>query len=434
MYALLTTLALFALILMLTRVKVPLWTAVLLAAAVVGPLFGLTPGESVRGLADGALEPTTLALLVITVLLLVLSRMMKDSGQMERLVALAGLLLRRPAIAMAALPALIGLLPMPGGALFSAPMVESAAGDTRVPGGQLSAINYWFRHIWEHWWPLYPGVILAMTLSETPLGTFVLCQLPLGVGMAVAGLLLFRETDRELHVRGPKPQPGTWRKLLRTTSSIWIILVVWGAATAAVAAAGPESIPAALRPVVSRYVPITSGLVVSLLWTARLNGTGLRALTSAFATRSPYTMALLVLTIMVFRHMLDISGAASRIAGELTALNIPVELVVMVLPFVAGLVTGLAVGFVGTSFPIVLALVAALPGDVWLAPYVALAYACGHLGQMLSPLHVCHVMSNRYFRTGFGPVYRRILPAAGLALTLAMVYFLVLRWAGLAGD
>ena len=136
---------------------------------------------------------------------------------------------------------------------------------------------------------------------------------------------------------------------------------------------------------------------------------------------------LLVLCIMVFRHMLGVTGAAPRIARELTALRVPVELVVMVLPFIAGLVTGLAVGFVGTSFPIVIALVAAMPGDVPLHPYVALAYAFGHLGQMLSPLHVCHVMSNRYFNTGFGPVYRQILPAAGLTAALAMTYFLILR-------
>jgi len=429
-YALLTTLGLFALILVLARLRVPLSLAVLLAAIAVGPLFGLTIQESLRGLVAGALQPTVLALLVITVLLLVLSRMMKDSGQMERIVSLARSFLRRPAIAMAALPALIGLLPMPGGALFSAPMVESAAGAPRMPGGHLSAINYWFRHIWEHWWPLYPGVILAMTLTESPLGTFVVCQLPLGAGMAVAGLLLFRGTHHDLHTTGRMPDPGTRRELLRATSSIWLILLVWGAATAAMAMVDLEPLPAAVRTVFAKYVPLTVGLVVSLFWTARLNGTGMRSLARAFGRRSPYTMALLVLSIMVFRHMLDISGAAPRIARELTALHVPVELVVMVLPFIAGLVTGIAVGFVGTSFPIVLALVAGLPGDAWLRPYVALAYACGHLGQMLSPLHVCHVMSNRYFKTGFGPVYRRILPPAGLTVALAMTYFLLLRWIG----
>ncbi len=430
MYALLTVLGLFALILTMARLKVPLSIAVLSAALAVGPLFGLTVADSIRGLVEGALQPMTLALLVITVLLLVLSRMMKDGEQMERIVSLARALLRRPAIAMAVLPALIGLLPMPGGALFSAPMVESAAGKTRVPGAHLSAVNYWFRHIWEHWWPLYPGVILAMTLTERSLGAFAVCQFPLGVGMGLAGVLLFRGTHQDLHTTGSPPDPGTRRKLLRATSSIWVILIVWGAVTAVVRVFPLEALPEVIRPVVARYVPITLGLVVSLVWTARLNRQGPRAFARAFARPSPYAMAWLVLCIMVFRHMLDATGAAPRIAEELTALHVPVALIAMALPCIAGMVTGIAVGFVGTSFPIVVALVAGLPGDVWLPPYVALAYAFGHLGQMLSPLHVCHVVSNRYFKAGFGPVYRRMLPSAGLMAAFAVAYFLLLRWIG----
>jgi hypothetical protein len=46
---------------------------------------------------------------------------------------------------------------------------------------------------------------------------------------------------------------------------------------------------------------------------------------------------------------------------------------------------------------------------------------------MLSPLHVCHIVSNRYFNTSFGPVYRRILPSVALLGALEAGYFLLLR-------
>jgi len=430
MYALFITLGLFASILLLTRCRVPLAAAVSCAAVAVGPLFELSLSESAVALLHGAIQPTTLALVLLTVLLLVLSRTMKEAGQMERIVTLTGAILRRPAIAMAVLPALIGLLPMPGGALFSAPMVESAAGKTRLPGALLSAVNYWFRHIWEHWWPLYPGVVLAMTLTESPLGAFVVYQIPLGFGMVISGLLLFRGTQADLHTAGKRPDPGTKRKLIRAASPIWVLLLAWAGTRAVVKVIEPATMPEALRPVLRSYFPIVAGILVALVCTVRLNRMSRHDVRRVFADRSPYLLGLLVLCIMVFRHMLGVSGAAPRIAGELTALHVPIEFVVMALPFIAGMVTGLAVGFVGTSFPIVIALVAAMPGDVWLRPYVALAYAFGHLGQMLSPLHVCHIMSNRYFETGFEPVYRRILPAAGLTAILAMLYFLLLRRIG----
>ena len=107
-------------------------------------------------------------------------------------------------------------------------------------------------------------------------------------------------------------------------------------------------------------------------------------------------------------------------------MNVPMVAVFAILPFIAGMVTGLAIGFVGTSFPILMGLLSSGP-DVAHAPYIALAYLFGHMGQMLSPLHLCHVMSNRYFKTGFGPVYAQIVPAAALTVALTVAYFVVAR-------
>jgi hypothetical protein len=430
MFALITMLGVFAFMLVLARVRVPLAGAVLVGTVAIGLLFGLSVEETVRTIAAGAVQPATLALIAITVLLLALSHAMQSGGQMKQIVSLARAMLRRPALAMAALPALIGLLPMPGGALFSAPMVESAAGDRRLPGALLSAINYWFRHIWEHWWPLYPGVILAMTLTDSRPDQFMLFQMPLGLSMALAGLLIFRGTHPDLHTAGPRAAGGTARRLLRATSSVWLLLLVWAAASTLVRATGVRGMPPAARTVLEKYVPIALGLVVSLCWTAHLNRLGPAGLGRVFCQRSPYGLALLVLSVMVFRHMLGEAEAAPRIAAELTALKVPAGLVVVILPFVAGLVTGLAVGFVGTSFPIVLALVAAMPGEVGLRPYIALAYAFGHLGQMLSPLHLCHVVSNQYFKARFAGVYRHILPSAAVTAALAVAYFFLLRTLG----
>jgi hypothetical protein len=129
---------------------------------------------------------------------------------------------------------------------------------------------------------------------------------------------------------------------------------------------------------------------------------------------------------MVFQGVLERVQAAPRIAAELQAAHVPAILAVVSLPFIAGMVTGLAFGFVGVSFPIVLGILGAMSiGSP--APYIALAYACGHLGQMLSPIHLCYVVSNRYFKTSFGPVYRHIVPPALATAVLTALYFLILR-------
>ncbi len=427
MPALLTILGVFALILVLARLKAPLAAAILLGALAAGLLFGRPLGEVLLLAGRGLIQPMSLGLLTITVLQLVLSGAMQKGGQMQEIVSLARAVLRRPAVAMAAMPALIGLLPMPGGAVFSAPMVDSAAGEHNTDGAKLSAVNYWFRHIWEHWWPLYPGVILAMALSHTDWLPFALCQLPLGLIMVVAGLPILWRLHPQLRQSAPPAPAGSKRRLIVVTSSIWLIIVVTIPLAIAVRAAAPTS-PSAILDTLITFGPITAGLVVAVAWTLYRGGLGARVAGALFASRSVASMGSLVLSVMAFQYVLKAVGAPGQVAQELSMMNAPVTVVVALLPFIAGMVTGLAFGFVGTSFPIVLPLAAVLAGEATIRPYVALAYAFGHLGQMCSPIHLCYVMSNRYFRTPFGPVYRHIVPSliAGAAMTVG--YFFVLRW------
>lgn len=425
--ALAATLAAFGLILLLTRVKCPLSIAILAGAVALDVFFGRGFVEILSLSLAGAVQPGSIGLVVIVVMMLVLSEAMRRAGQLDEIVALARSFLRRPAVTMAVLPALIGLMPMPGGAQLSAPMVESAAGGAKESPDRLSAINYWFRHIWEHWWPLYPGVMVAMSLTRSDVGAFVLYQLPLGVCMAAAGLLLFRKSHPDLHRSAPRaPGRHAWR-LLRATSTIWVILLVWGAARAVLAAVLGEASADGAAAAACRYGPLAIGLAASLAWTIRMSRLGGRDLLAVVKRASIYKLAAVVVCVMVFWYAVQQADAARRIASELSSLRVPAEVVVAALPLIAGLVTGLAVGFVGTSFPIVLAIVAEMPGGGSIRPYVALAYAFGHIGQMLSPLHICQVLSNEYFQAGSRAVYRRILPPAAAMAALAVAYFLLLR-------
>lgn len=427
MVALVLTLASFLLILVLVRVRVPLALAILVGAVTAGFGFGLPLTRVAMGVVRGATQPLALGVDLAVVFLLAISQLMQSSGQMQRIVDLARSILRRPAVTMAALPALIGLLPMPGGALFSAPMVASAAGTARVDGDLLSALNYWFRHVWEHWWPLYPGVILAMTLTGTDLAAFVVSQMPLGVAMAAAGLWLFRGTRPELHVSSPRPPAGTWRALLHETSTIWAILLGWGLATLGLAVATRVGLVVVPPEWLQRFGPLGVAMLVGLVATTRLNHLTAVDAVKALLRRSVLSLAGLVTAIMIYQYILADAGAAPRIAAEMAANHLPPLLVVVILPAIAGLITGVAFGFVGTSFPIVLGMLAAMPGAPAVRPYAVLAYACGHLGMMASPLHLCLVVSNRYFSSSYWPVYRRLIIPTLLLAVFVAGYFLLLR-------
>jgi len=117
-------------------------------------------------------------LMIVIFLIIWLSNQMDLTGVMEELVKTIRARVSSRA-ALAAMPAVIGLLPMSGGAIFSAPMVDSCDHENSLSQDLKTQINYWFRHIWEYWWPLYPGVLLAVDLAGIEIWQFVLVQLPL---------------------------------------------------------------------------------------------------------------------------------------------------------------------------------------------------------------------------------------------------------------
>jgi hypothetical protein len=81
------------------------------------------------------------------------------------------------------------------------------------------------------------------------------------------------------------------------------------------------------------------------------------------------------------------------------------------------------------SFPLVISLVESMPDHPAMRPYVVLAYACGHLGMMISPLHLCYVVSNRYFEATFGATIRLLKWPLVVVIVTSGTYFLLLKWA-----
>ena len=435
--AMVFALAGFGLIMLLTRLKAPIWAAILAGAIAVVVMFHFREGDSDAGvigrtagiLGEGAIEPRTLAVAVIVAVMLVFSRAMRETGRIDRMVGLMRSIMRRPAVAMAALPAAIGMIPMPGGALFSAPMVATAAGGTNVSGTQLSAINFWYRHPWEFWWPLYPGVILAMQLADEQFaisqGRFIFAMLPMSLAMIVCGLWVFRGSHPDLHSRGEKPRRGAKRELFAVMTPIWLVMAIFIGGKLAVWQIGKGSELDVDWSFIGKYVTTILAIAVALLWMARWGRMPLGKLGRMFTTWSVGKLVLVVSSAMVFMHALQVIQAGEHMSEELSALGVPIVVVVALLPFVAGFILGIAIGFVGTAFPIVLPLVADSGSPM---AYVMLAYVFGHMGQMLSPIHVCQIVTLDYFKSSYRQIYPRIIPPALFTCAAACAYFILLKW------
>jgi len=97
------------------------------AAAVVLALFTLSPSQMGEALVTTFADPSILLLALTVGLIPMIGGTLEVTGEMERLVANMRIGVK-PFLALS--PALLGMLPMPGGALLSAPLVERGAPDT----------------------------------------------------------------------------------------------------------------------------------------------------------------------------------------------------------------------------------------------------------------------------------------------------------------
>ena len=104
----------------------------------------------------------------------------------------------------------------------------------------------------------------------------------------------------------------------------------------------------------------------------------------------PLDMFLLLIGVMLFQIVMEASGAVAGVSAELK--GVPKFVIIFALPFIAGLLTGIAVAFVKMAFPLLIfsGVIIVADGRIDSAATV-LAYAAGYAGIMLSPVHICLV-------------------------------------------
>jgi len=121
--------------------------------------------------------------------------------------------------------------------------------------------------------------------------------------------------------------------------------------------------------------------------------------------------------VMIFQSFLDASGLLPAAGEQLVRSSAPPELIIAFLPFLAGLVTGIAIGFAGPAFPLVVGLADNL-GDMSQGSALVLAFTTGYVGMMLSPVHLCYVLTRRYFHVPLPATYKYLVPC----LVPVMIY------------
>lgn len=397
-----------------------LWFAILCGAVAIGLLFGLSPLAVASSFFQTTYDARFLSLGVIVVAILLLSSVQEATGQGQRLVAGLTPYLRSPRLRLIFFPALIGLLPMPGGAIFSCPMVRDIARGSNLNEGKQTLINYWFRHIWEIFWPLYPGYILACTLGDIPFSLLWKYTWPIVISNIMVGILFF--------LRGPIDLPeqradgGIIRQPLRNVllEGLPLLVAVLGMPIFSLA----FSVAGVASSVEKSFLCSLLSAVAVACTQTRLP---LRRLPPLLFSRGTLRMVLLIYAIYAFKDVILNAGVINSLAG--VAASPPALLCFFfLLPLVSGFLTGMMAGFVGASFPLLIGLLNQMDLADDRLTWIIFALAAGNLGQMASPLHSCFIVTVEFFHTHLLRIWRRVVIPSLSQFFIACLYIAFLHF------
>ncbi|MCD6330843.1 MAG: DUF401 family protein [Thermoplasmata archaeon] len=332
-----------------------------------------------------------LALIAIVVMIKMLAVILQESGLLEGVINTMKQKLSYKGM-LIAIPSILGLLPVPGGALLSAPLIDVHGKVANVGKELLMAINLWYRHIWFIIFPLATPLVLLADLSGYNIFMIIVMQIPIFFLLFITGYFFVR-----------KVKAVEEKKVVVETEYKGLLPIV---------------IPVAIATPLSFFISTYSAFLISLpigIATALI-----MAKKREFAMLKKgisITLAIAIYGIMLLKNIIFEAGIPKIISSHL--IHMPSYITIALLSFTIGLVTAHNLAAIGILYPI-------------LSPFldsinmVDLLYISSFMGYLISPIHPCVVLTYDYFKPKFLQAYKLLLPPAIAVVVIATIFYSIL--------
>ena len=385
----------FALILFLLRKKLNIGLVMLIAAVMLFLLYQMSFILILETGKNALLSDVTIKLVLALSFIRIFEMILREHAVLSQMMDAVKAIFRNRKIVAITMPLLIGLLPSVGGAYFSAPMVAESTRDTKMSPEEKGFVNYWYRHPWEFILPLYPGLLLASAVSKIELYNLITVNFICAVFVVIAGFIFSMHGMKGVISREEKlSKKGLW-------SFIPIIAI--------------------LLPVVIFRIELHYALIAVVIFLLIFYRYNLKSIFTVFKHGFSLDVIILILGVMLFKEAMESSGAVTNLSQFFVKEGIPVLPILFLLPFITGMLTGLTVGFVGSTFPLIISIAGST------AVPISFAFASGFLGVLLSPVHICLILTKEYFKADFWGMYKMIIPASLIVFGAAIAEYIILR-------
>lgn len=399
-------LATIILVIVLVRMKVNLGI-VMLSGALVMALFGrLQPIIIVNTVLSSITDPETIRLMLIIIGITALGHILKVTGSLDEIITNLRAVISDMRILIAFIPALVGLLAVPGGAIMSAPLIEQMGDEIGLDTDSLATANVIFRHIYTYTFPLSTGIILLSSISSIDVVEFLKFNIPvIIITMTLAFFYIFRKI-KPAKAEREKAKPDTILKLFKSLLP-FIIIIIMGL-------------------VFKVYFPLAifTGILYVVFFTEKKSGYIDSAKSRILMTLKgiKWDMVLAIAGVMIFKDIVAATGFLNEISSFLVETGIPLFVLVVLFPLITGLIMGNNSAAIGLSAPLFLPIIPAGASGI---PYYNLIYIVSATSYMASPFHLCLVLTTEYYKASFPNVLKQVSFIGCWIIAIALIRFLM---------
>lgn len=394
----------FLVIIFLIRKKFNFGLSLILGSLILG-IFSLQTIElieipkaviqaSIYSFKEQQIVTETVELAVLMTLIFILAKCMQETEAIKKLIDSLRTFFSNGGT-LGVIPAVYGLMPVPGGALFSAPMIGEEGKKYLLDKNQKNFLNVWFRHIWFPIYPISSAMILICSekFSNINIYHLMLVNIPAFIAAIIVGIIYLKKFIKKASIQPTKPEKDY-------TGLIYLL---------------PPIVPLFFYGILQLFdVPqirsFLIGVVFSIILLYFLIKISFKEYMQIIKKSITWKLALAIFGIMIFREMFDVSKANILIADMIGSLPVPALIIVIIIPLLLGLLTGYNLGAIALSYFLVEPFFQFT--GINIIGLTSIIFISSLVGYLISPIHLCNVLSSEYLKTDTTRMYKMYIPAA----------------------
>ena len=400
----------FIVIIVLIRKKFNFGLSLILGSLIVGvfSLWEIDPIDIPKAIIEASfysfktdqIVTQTIELALLMTLIFILAKLMQETGAITKLIDSLRTFFSKGGT-LGVIPAVYGLMPVPGGALFSAPMINEEGDKYHLDKNQKNFLNIWFRHVWFPIYPISSAMILICSekFSNINIYSLILANVPAFIAIIIIGFILLKK----FITNAPKQQTNPTKDY----SGLMFLL--------------PPIAPLVFYAVLQLFgfPQIRSfliGVVFSIILVYFITNINRRDYIQALKKSLTWKLGVAIFGIMIFREMFEVSGANVIIADMIGNLPFPAIWMVALIPLLLGSLTGYNLGAIALSYFLVEPFFSYT--GIGIIGLTSIIFMSSFVGYLVSPIHLCNVLSSDYLKTDTTRMYKMFIPAAVLLLLI----------------